>query len=148
MYGSVVEYKSDPPRPYPLPSGNEAQLVDVDSQFYNNFTRICGKAADEMLAMNPADSPRLCCSSDQLQTLEKGMFAPQQLLGSCPAAYHNFVNFFCHFTCNPNQAQHLVVTDTRFLNTTLDGQTEVVTGLDYYVTKHYVDEFFNSTKEV
>ena len=50
------------------------------------------------------EGPRVCCSADQLKTLDKNMGLPRQLLGRCPSCLRNFLDFYCYFTCAPDQS--------------------------------------------
>lgn len=52
----------------------------------------------------------LCCTYEQLSQLviSTGQQA-QGLLSRCPSCYRNFVQFWCLFTCSPNQSMFLTL---------------------------------------
>ncbi len=55
----------------------------------------------------------VCCSVEQYVTLKSQIQQAAPLFGQCPACLNNFKEFWCEFTCSPNQAQFVTVTDFR-----------------------------------
>ena len=66
------------------------------------------------------------------------------MISACPACWANFLNFFCTFTCSPNQSTFLNVTATAMST----DKKEVVTKLDFLVSDQYGSGFFDSCKDV
>lgn len=66
------------------------------------------------------------------------------IIASCPACYDNFVQFFCRFTCSPDQSQFVDVIDT---GTSRDGK-DVVTELNVYIDPEQASGFYDSCKDV
>lgn len=85
-----------------------------------------------------------CCTKDQLETLRDNFEQVEPLISTCPACRNNFRNFFCAFTCSPEQNTFLNITATQ---KTSSGQTAVET-LDFFVDKRYGEGFFDSCKSV
>lgn len=86
----------------------------------------------------------VCCDADQISSLRENLKRAENLLASCPACLTNFFNFFCTFTCSPNQAQFLEVEETA---QSRSGKT-VVTHLSHYVTDSSATAFYDSCKNV
>ncbi|KAI1317366.1 hypothetical protein EDD11_008546 [Mortierella claussenii] len=66
------------------------------------------------------------------------------MISACPACWANFLNFFCTFTCSPDQSTFLNVTGTG-LSTE---KKPVVTKLDFLVSDQYGSGFYDSCKDV
>jgi len=66
------------------------------------------------------------------------------MISACPACWANFLNFFCTFTCSPDQSTFLNVTETG-LST---DQQPIVTKLDFLVSDQYGSGFYDSCKDV
>ena len=86
----------------------------------------------------------VCCTKDQLEPLRDNLDQAENLIASCPACRNNFRDFFCSFTCSPNQATFLNVTATQKSST---GQV-AVKSVDFYVAKEFASGFFDSCKNV
>ncbi|KIY45848.1 multidrug efflux transporter AcrB transmembrane domain-containing protein [Fistulina hepatica ATCC 64428] len=119
----------------PLPCPYDGPAVEPDDNARTQLSDICGS--------DFVEGP-VCCTSEQLTTLQDNFNTVDNLLSSCPACRNNFRSFFCTFTCSPNQAQFLHVTSTQ---TTSTGQT-AVKSLDFFVDPHYGAGFYNSCKDV
>ena len=82
----------------------------VSSSISNHFGLMVRQpedaAAREMLVdlCGPqyADTP-ICCTSDQIKTLRDNLGRAELMIASCPACKNNFRDFFCAFTCHPDQ---------------------------------------------
>ena len=66
------------------------------------------------------------------------------IISSCPACRNNFHSFFCSFTCSPDQATFVNITETQKSQT---GET-AVKSLDFFVEEQYAKGFFDSCKSV
>ncbi|CAG8671715.1 8491_t:CDS:1, partial [Paraglomus occultum] len=87
---------------------------------------------------------RTCCDSDQLDDLAANIKQVEALISSCPACWHNFLEFFCTFTCSPDQSLFVNVTST---GTSQNNQT-IVTRVDFFVDKEYGKGFYDSCKDI
>ncbi|ORZ05152.1 patched family-domain-containing protein [Lobosporangium transversale] len=87
---------------------------------------------------------KTCCSQDQLENLVSSTKQASPMISACPACWANFLNFFCTFTCSPNQSMFLNVTGTG-LST---DKKPVVTKLDFLVSDQYGSGFYDSCKDV
>lgn len=90
-----------------------------------------------------AEGP-VCCTREQVDVLRDNFGFVETLLASCPACRNNFRDFFCSFTCSPEQNNFLNVTATQL---TYDKQV-AVKSLDFHVGKAYAEGFFDSCKDV
>lgn len=88
---------------------------------------------------------RLCCSETQLNTLGSSLSIAYNVLSTCPACYNNFREFFCEFTCSPQQSVFLNVTKIEKSPKT---QKDLVTELDFYLDHEYGKRFFDGCKDV
>uniref|UniRef100_A0A915HZA5 Niemann-Pick C1 N-terminal domain-containing protein n=1 Tax=Romanomermis culicivorax TaxID=13658 RepID=A0A915HZA5_ROMCU len=69
--------------------------------------------------IKPTDqNVELCCDKKQIETLQKSMGLPQQLLQRCPACIRNFKQLWCQSTCSPKQSSFMSVVSTKFSNQT------------------------------
>ncbi|KAI5125056.1 hypothetical protein M0805_007479 [Coniferiporia weirii] len=128
--GSKSRFGRSLPCPYDGPAlepeDDEARALLVD---------VCG----ERFAEGP-----VCCTQDQVGALRDNFEPVEGLLSSCPACRNNFREFFCSFTCSPNQGSFLNITSTQL---SYDNKL-AVKSLDFYVGETYADGFFDSCKEV
>lgn len=86
----------------------------------------------------------LCCTSEQVETLQGSLAQAEGLISSCPACRNNFRSFYCHFTCSPNQGTFLNVTSTQLMS---DG-LRAVESVDFFVGEKFGTGFFDSCKNV
>lgn len=86
----------------------------------------------------------VCCTIDQITNLKKNLKKAENIISSCPACKDNFFQFFCRFTCSPDQST--------FVNITAIGQSsskkDVVTELDHFVDPTFAAGFYDSCKDV
>ncbi|WPK27283.1 hypothetical protein PUMCH_004664 [Australozyma saopauloensis] len=87
----------------------------------------------------------LCCSFDQLTTLELNLKRVDPLISSCPACRKNFYDFFCKFTCSGAQGTFVNVTRT---GTAIDTGKEIVAELSIFTDPKYAEQFYDSCKNV
>lgn len=90
-------------------------------------------------------SAGVCCSQGQLLTLEENLKRVDPLISSCPACRKNFYDFFCKFTCSPNQADFLNVTETV---SAMDTGKDIVSRISVYTDKEYAEGFYDSCKNI
>ncbi|KAJ3867851.1 patched family-domain-containing protein [Lentinula novae-zelandiae] len=86
----------------------------------------------------------VCCTHDQLITLEDNFRIVDKIVSACPACKNNFHDFFCKFTCSPNQGSFLNVTSTQ----TTNSDQIAVKSVDFYVGPQFGQGFFESCKDV
>lgn len=86
----------------------------------------------------------MCCTSAQVETLQSSLQQAESLISSCPACRNNFRDFYCAFTCSPDQSTFVSVTDTQQTST---GET-AVKALDFHVSEDFGTGFFDSCKNV
>ncbi|KAJ3926999.1 MAG: hypothetical protein NXY57DRAFT_668229 [Lentinula lateritia] len=86
----------------------------------------------------------VCCTHDQLITLEDNFRIVDKIVSACPACKNNFHDFFCKFTCSPNQSSFLNVTSTQ----TTNSDQIAVKSVDFYVGPQFGQGFFESCKDV
>ena len=66
---------------------------------------------------NLGGNNKLCCTRRQLDALFKGMSLPNSILQRCPACLDNFWKNWCEYTCSPNQADFVKVSQSLSLAT-------------------------------
>lgn len=86
----------------------------------------------------------VCCTEDQVTTLNEQLAQAAPLIASCPACLNNFRTFYCDFTCSPDQSTFLKVTDTQ---QTIEGKT-AIKSVEYQVSGAFANGFFDSCKSV
>lgn len=118
-----------------LPCLYNGKAVDPDTQLRKTLVEVCG---------DRFDNGPVCCDQKQLESLRDNLKKAENLIASCPACNSNFINFFCSFTCSPDQSLFLEIEETNESNT---GET-VVTHLSHYVSETSSDGFFDSCKNV
>ncbi|KAI0089269.1 multidrug efflux transporter AcrB transmembrane domain-containing protein [Irpex rosettiformis] len=116
----------------PCPTDKPASEDEVDRDL---LVSLCG--ADY------AEGPT-CCTTSQIETLRDNLVQAENIIASCPACRNNFREFWCTFTCSPNQATFLNVTSTQQSRT---GKT-AVESVDYYVGEHFGNGFYNSCAKI
>lgn len=117
----------------PCPYDGEPQKLNNTDQI--KLISICGTEWEDQ---------SVCCSADQVASLEDSLAKARPLISSCPACEANFVKLFCDFTCSPDQSQFLRVVDT---GESSSGQI-AATEINYYVSDYFAQTFYNSCKDV
>ncbi|KAL8293540.1 hypothetical protein RQP46_000241 [Phenoliferia psychrophenolica] len=120
----------------PCPDNDPAKKSD-DAIYLATLASVCG-----------ADFPTTtCCDQSQLETLSSSLAQAEPLIATCPGCKNNFVNYYCHFTCSPNQSQFLAVTETQTI--TSGGETkEAVKTVEVDVGRGFGEGFFASCRDV
>ncbi|KAG9010875.1 hypothetical protein FRB94_009577 [Tulasnella sp. JGI-2019a] len=106
-----------------------------DEEFRSLLTSVCGPQY--------ADAP-VCCTIEQVETLQSNFQQAESIISSCPACRNNFREFYCSFTCSPHQRSFLEVTATQETST---GET-AVKSLDFHVGEELGKGFYDSCKDV
>ncbi|CAO3570284.1 unnamed protein product [Mortierella alpina] len=118
-----------------LPCPDNGPAVEPDKELRELLVSTCGPSYEHSKA---------CCSQDQVEDLIASTKQASPMISACPACWANFLNFFCTFTCSPNQSTFLNVTETGLSS---DKRT-VVTKLDFLVSDQYGSGFYDSCKDV
>ncbi|KAI8993287.1 patched family-domain-containing protein [Pilobolus umbonatus] len=118
--------------PLPCVANEEAALPDT-SQFRELLVDTCG--------IEYRAGP-VCCNSDQLDTLIDQVKKAENIIASCPACYHNFLQFWCSFTCSPDQSTFVNITAVD------DSTPPAVSQVDYWVGENFGSQFYDSCKDI
>ncbi|OAD02648.1 hypothetical protein MUCCIDRAFT_179714 [Mucor lusitanicus CBS 277.49] len=119
-----------------LPCATNTPAVEPDTaEFRQLLVDTCG--ADYMAG--PA-----CCDHDQLDSLVDQVKRAEAIIASCPACWKNFLQFWCSFTCSPDQSTFVNVTATEQNS----DNTTSVTGTDFWVGDNFGRQFFDSCKDI
>ncbi|KAG9285398.1 hypothetical protein G9A89_010873 [Geosiphon pyriformis] len=113
------------------------EAVEPDNELRGKLIDICGTKF--------RNSP-ICCDSDQLDDLYFSTKQAETLISSCPACWKNFLDFFCTFTCSPDQSTFVNVTSTALSVT--EPSEEVVTSVDFFVGENQGTGFYDSCKDI
>lgn len=119
-----------------LPCPNNIEAVEPDKESSDLLENICG---------SEFKFDKLCCSKDQLLNLQSNLKKVDPLISSCPACKKNFYDFFCEFTCSPNQSTFVNITDTVIAS---DTKKAIVSELTQYVNPSFAATFFDSCKNL
>ncbi|XP_019702346.1 uncharacterized protein [Elaeis guineensis] len=143
---------------------SNATTLKIYAEGYCSMYGICGRRSDGKILNCPYNVPsvkpdelfslkiqslcptitgNVCCTADQFDTFRGQVQQAIPFLVGCPACLRNFLNLFCELSCSPNQSLFINVTSVMKVNDTL-----TVDGIDFYVTSQYVEELFNSCKDV
>ncbi|KAF9580140.1 hypothetical protein BGW38_003335 [Lunasporangiospora selenospora] len=118
-----------------LPCPYNGPAIEPDQELRELLVSTCGPSFENSKA---------CCSQDQVEDLIASTKQASPMISACPACWANFLNFFCTFTCSPNQSTFLNITET---GTSTDDKA-IVTKLDFLVSDQYGSGFFDSCKDV
>ncbi|KAI0921783.1 hypothetical protein AcV7_008053 [Taiwanofungus camphoratus] len=119
-------------KPLSCPYDGPASEEDLDRDL---LVSLCGADFTEGAA---------CCTTSQLETMRDNIGLAENIISSCPACRNNFRKFWCSFTCSPDQAVFLNVTETQKSYT---GQT-AVKSVDFYVSEQFGLGFYDSCKDI
>jgi Niemann-Pick C1 protein len=119
-----------------LPCPSNIKAVTPSNSETNILQRVCGL---------DFDISKVCCSEAQLINMEANLKRVDPLISSCPACRKNFYDFFCKFTCSPDQSTFINITKTAIAT---DTKNEVVSELTQFVDPDYADQFFQSCKNI
>ncbi|CAO3578186.1 unnamed protein product [Absidia cylindrospora] len=117
----------------PCVDNGPASLPDTED-FRKQLVDTCGTSYQE--------GP-VCCDSSQLGNLMDQVKRAEPIISSCPACWENFMQFWCSFTCSPNQSTFVNITSSY----TKDNKA-VVDQADYWVGDGFGSQFFDSCKDI
>ncbi|ORX62177.1 multidrug efflux transporter AcrB transmembrane domain-containing protein [Hesseltinella vesiculosa] len=89
------------------------------------------------------ESGPVCCDGAQWNDLVEQVKRAEPIIMSCPACWRNFLQFWCSFTCSPDQST--------FVNITRASQKDdawVVEETQYWVGDSFGTGFYNSCKDI
>ena len=89
-----------------------------------------------------------CCSSKQLDNMEKSFQIISAFVGRCPSCLYNFRKVFCDMSCSPIQDTFLKATKTEAATHETKGEVELVTELEYKINEQFVNKVYDSCKNV
>ncbi|KAI9274797.1 patched family-domain-containing protein [Phascolomyces articulosus] len=84
-----------------------------------------------------------CCDETQLNQLVNQVQMAKPIVASCPACWSNFLQFWCSFTCSPNQSTFVNIT-----NTGKEDKQLTVQQADYWVGDNFGTQFYDSCKDI
>ncbi|KAF9433735.1 hypothetical protein BGZ76_009040 [Entomortierella beljakovae] len=118
-----------------LPCPDNGPASEPDAELRELLVSTCGPSFEHSKA---------CCTQNQLEDLVANTKQASPLISACPACLANFINFFCTFTCSPDQSTFVNVTDTELSKE----NKPIVKSVDFLVSDQYGSGFFDSCKDV
>lgn len=118
----------------PLPCSTFQPAVKASKESMDKLKAICGEEFEY-----------ICCSPEQIDSLELNLKRVDPLISSCPACRKNFYDFFCRFSCSPNESQFVEILKTDIAK---DTGKEIVTEINQYVNPDMAKKFYDSCKNV
>jgi Niemann-Pick C1 protein len=115
---------------------NEPAVIPENSSFRKLLVDTCGVDYQT----GPA-----CCDESQLNDLVSQVKRAEAIISSCPACWSNFLQFWCSFTCSPDQSTFVNITSAKPGD---KAGTLTVTGTDYWVGDNFGSQFFDSCKDI
>ncbi|KAK6453961.1 sterol-sensing domain of SREBP cleavage-activation-domain-containing protein [Scheffersomyces xylosifermentans] len=120
----------------PLPCVANIKATRPSPETAELLQKVCGDDFDTSL---------VCCSEEQVQNMESNLKRVDPIISSCPACRKNFYDFFCKFTCSPDQSKFVNITNTA---TAADTKKEIVTELTQFVDPKSAKAFYVSCENV
>ncbi|KAI8093242.1 patched family-domain-containing protein [Halteromyces radiatus] len=117
----------------PCVDNGPATLPETDN-FRQQLVETCGTDYEQV---------PVCCDEQQFNDLVTQVKRAEPMISSCPACWKNFMQFWCSFTCSPNQSTFVNITNSYNKN----GHA-IVDQADYWVGEQYGAPFFDSCKDV
>ncbi|KAK4549572.1 hypothetical protein LTR36_006569 [Oleoguttula mirabilis] len=117
-----------------LPCPDNGLAEEPEDEVRDQLVALCG---DQW-----SDS-KVCCTGEQIDSLQSNLQKAQNIIAACPACKTNFFDLFCTFTCSPDQSLFVNVTAT-----VPKGDKFLVTQLDHLVSDEYGEGFYDSCKDV
>ena len=87
---------------------------------------------------------KVCCSYDQVVSLQSGIKTAQSLMKRCPACWKNFRELYCRLTCSPNNSMFLLPHGIK----NYTNITKSIASISYYVEKSFREGLYNSCKDI
>ncbi|KOX74661.1 Niemann-Pick C1 protein [Melipona quadrifasciata] len=116
---------NDPPKPINNATA-ERLLHEKCPQYFQNID---------------SSEPELCCDPDNIQTLVTQLSMAETIFGRCPTCIKNAYKLLCDLSCSPEQSKFLKT------NENSEGK-KYVTEIEVYVAEEYMNETYNSCKNV
>lgn len=117
-----------------LPCATFQPAIEASKESIDKLKAICGEEFEY-----------ICCSPEQIDSLELNLKRVDPLISSCPACRKNFYDFFCRFSCSPNESQFVEILKTEIAK---DTGKEIVTEINQYINPEMAQKFFDSCKNV
>lgn len=105
-YGECGPSDTNPSANYNCKYDGEA-VLQKDEKFMSMFKELCPH-----LYKGP-NTTATCCDAEQFYHFNADLSVPKQLMSRCPACFTNFRTFLCDMTCSPNNADFLLITQSR-----------------------------------
>ncbi|GJJ07483.1 hypothetical protein Clacol_001685 [Clathrus columnatus] len=118
----------------PCPYNGPPTKPDTD-ELKQLLSSVCGPLFEDV---------PVCCTLEQVETLQASLIQAEGLISPCPACRNNFRSFYCQFTCSPDQGTFLNVSATQQTSEGL----EAVKSVDFFVGGPFGNDFFDSCKNV
>lgn len=123
-----------------LPCAVKALPAEVpDADLRDRIMAVCG---------SDLAAGAICCTKSQVESLAVNLQRAETLISSCPACRNNFRNFFCSFTCSPNQSQFLDVSETQKTSSPGPDGNLAVKSVEYWISEEFRQGFYDSCKNV
>ncbi|EMG50002.1 NCR1 NPC intracellular sterol transporter 1-related protein 1 [Candida maltosa Xu316] len=120
----------------PLPCATFEPAHRASQESIDRLKAICG---------DDVNYEYVCCSDEQITDLETNLKRVDPLISSCPACRKNFYDFFCKFSCSPNESQFVEIVKSEMAK---DTGKEIVTEINQFVDPAMAKSFFDSCKNV
>lgn len=115
----------------------------LNCQDYAPATEPDSLLSAKIQSLCPTLTGNVCCTSEQFSILRTQVQQAVPFLVGCPACLRNFLNLFCELSCSPNQSLFINITSIA------EGSgNATVTGIDFFVTKEYGLQLYESCKDV
>lgn len=112
--------------------------------FRKQLTEVCGKET----AADILSSDSTCCHPRQLSLLATSLKMAAPMFSSCPACWNNFVGFWCHFTCSPDQSTFISPKKYTKRRVRRGVYQLLVSEVDVHIQPDTADQLFDSCKQV
>lgn len=90
---------------------------------------------------------KTCCSTSQLEDLDKNLDTLRQFASRCPACLTNMINMFCESTCSPDQSLFMDP-DMVIPPFPMPGTKQSIARINYYASSKFKQSLFDSCKDV
>ena len=117
-----------------LPCPDNGLASTPPPELRDHIVSVCGSAWQDS---------DVCCTEEQVETLESNLKKAQNIISACPACKTNFFDLFCTFSCSPDQSLFINVTQTVPKNDKF-----LVTELDHLISDDFGTGFYDSCKDV
>ena len=142
----------------PLAATDHDALYSVCPELFDQFGKLnpppslgCVIIVTGILLPGPGEEPHFCCDSRQIDDLIVNFGQALNLVGRCPSCARNLRMIFCSMTCDPHHSRFLSYNSTEEHTQTpepVTNSTTVVKILEYYISDTFVNEMYDSCKEV